>query len=249
MKETNKWNPDEYTKHTGFVSKLALPVVDLLETKKSEAILDVGCGDGELAIEIQSYNAKVIGIDSSSEMVQKSNANGIEAYEYSVTDLPYKERFDAVFSNATLHWVKEPNLAIQNIAKALKKGGRFVCEFGGEGNVYHIVKALEASFKKRPEFGEFVNPWYFPSPTEYKSKLEHSGFKVEYIELIPRPTPMKDAGKWLDIFANGITKNLTTSQYSVLKKEALNYLKEHIYTQKDGWMLDYVRLRVKAIKL
>ena len=249
MQETNSWNPDEYKKHTSFVSELALPVVDLLDPKVGESVLDLGCGDGTLALEIEQRGAKVLGVDLSKEMVQKAKESGIEAMVASVTALPFTEEFDAIFSNAVLHWVKQSNLAIENIAKALKSGGRFVAEFGGEGNAHHLVKAMELAFQKHPEFGEFVNPWYFPSPAEYKTKLEDNGFRVEYIELIPRPTPMKDVGKWLEIFANGVTAHLSKVQFKIFKEECKTYLKEHIYTQKDGWIIDYVRLRVKAVKL
>lgn len=249
MQEKNNWNPDEYKKYTGFVSQLAMPVVDLLEPKSGERVLDVGCGDGTLALEIERRGAKVLGVDLSKEMVQKAGANGIDAMVASVTNLPFKEKFDAVFSNAMLHWVLEADLAVENIANSLKSGGRFVCEFGGEGNANYLVKAMELAFKKHPEFGEFINPWYFPSPAAYKSKLEQFGFKVDYLESIPRPTPMEDIDKWLDIFANGVTKHLNKEQFELFKIECKNHLKEHIYTQKDGWILDYVRLRVKGVKL
>ena len=248
-KENNSWNPDEYKKHTSFVSELAMPVVYLLDPKSGERVLDLGCGDGTLAQEIEQRGAKVLGIDLSKEMVQKAKESGIEAMVATVTDLPFKDEFDAIFSNATLHWVKQSDLALKNIAKSLKSGGRFVAEFGGKGNAYHLVKAMELAFQKHPEFGEFANPWYFPSPAEYKAKLENFGFRVEYIELIPRPTPMEDVGKWLEIFANGVTAHLSKEQFELFKDECIGYLKEHIYTQKDGWMLDYARLRIKAIKL
>jgi len=249
MQETNSWNPDEYKKHTSFVSELALPVVDLLDPKVGERVLDLGCGDGTLALEIERRGAKVLGVDLSVEMVQAAKENGIEAMVASVTALPFTKEFDAIFSNAMLHWVKQSDLAIENISKALKGGGRFVAEFGGEGNAHHLVKAMEFAFQKHPEFGEFVNPWYFPSPAEYKTKLEDNGFRVEYIELIPRPTPMEDVGKWLEIFANGVTAHLSKEQFKLFKDECKKYLKEHIYSQRNGWIIDYVRLRVKAVKL
>ena len=246
--ENNQWNPNSYTKHTAFVSQLALPVVDLLDPKKGEKILDVGCGEGTLAVEIERRGAKVVGIDMSAEMIEQCQAKGIEAYVGSVTDLPYNEAFDAVFSNATLHWVKDARGAVQNIAKSLKNGGCFVCEFGGEGNAYHLVSAMEEVFKKHPEFGVFDNPWYFPSMREYTTLLESEGFNVEYMEIIPRPTPMDDISNWLDIFANGVTKHLGKAQFETFKEECRAILKETIYSEEEGWMLDYKRLRVRAVK-
>jgi len=249
QKETNKWNPKTYNKHTAFVSQLALPVVDLLAPKEGERILDVGCGDGTLAVEIEKRGAKVIGVDMSSEMVEACRANGVEAYVGSVTALPYDEAFDAVFSNAMLHWVKDAKSAVRNIAKSLKPAGRFVCEFGGEGNAFALVSAMEAVFAAHPEFGEFDNPWYFPGTDEYRALLESEGFHVAYIELIPRPTPMDDIVHWLDIFANGVTKHLSRAQFETFKSECRDILKTKIYTETEGWMLDYVRLRVKAVKI
>ena len=184
----------------------------------------------------------------SAEMIEQCQAKGIEAYVGTVTDLPYKEVFDAVFSNATLHWVKDARGAIQNIAKSLKIGGRFVCEFGGEGNAYALVSAMQEVFVKHPEFGKFENPWYFPSVEEYTRLLEAEGFHVEYMEIIPRPTPMNDISHWLDIFANGVSKHLSKEQFETFKRECREILKESIYSEEEGWMLDYKRLRVRAVK-
>ena len=247
-KETNQWNPKEYNKHTAFVSQLALPVVELLNPQECERILDAGCGDGTLAVEIEKYGAKVIGVDMSAEMIEACKAKKIEAYVASVTDLPYENEFDAVFSNATLHWVKDAKGAVENIAKTLKNSGRFVAEFGGMGNIHHVVVAMQSVFKNHPEFGAFKNPWYFPSPKEYQTLLESVGFEVAYIELIPRPTPMNDIVNWLDIFANGITEHLSKEQFKVFKNECRDILLETNYTQEKGWVLDYVRLRVEAVK-
>ncbi len=247
IEETNKWNAEKYNKHTGFVSQLALPVVDLLAPKKGEKILDAGCGDGTLAVEIEKRGAKVIGVDMSFEMIAACKAKGIEACVASVTELPYHDSFDAVFSNATLHWVKDAKSAIHNIALSLKNGGRFVCEFGGEGNASALVSAMQEVFKQHEEFGAFNNPWFFPSIKEYKALLESEGFEVEYIELIPRPTPMDDIKNWLEIFANGVTKDLSKRQKELFVAECEEILYPKLYTQEEGWMLDYVRLRVKAI--
>ncbi len=248
QKEINHWNPNSYNKHTAFVSELALPVVDLLDPQDGEQILDAGCGEGTLAVEIERRGAKAVGVDMSAEMIEQCQDKGIEAYVGSVTDLPYEEAFDAVFSNATLHWVKDAQTALQNIAKSLKCGGRFICEFGGEGNTYHLVSAIQKVFANHPEFGVFENPWYFPSVEAYRALLESEGFTVTYIEIIPRPTPMDDISNWLDIFANGVTKHLNKAQFDTFKQECREILKETIYTEKEGWVLDYKRLRVKAIK-
>ena len=246
--ETNHWNPESYNKHTHFVSALAMPVVALLDPKKGEDILDVGCGEGTLAVEIAQSGARVFGVDMSAQMVAMACKRGVDAYVGSVTTLDDTKKYDKVFSNATLHWVKEARVAVQNMAKVLKKEGVFVAEFGAKGNVAHIVNAIETSFAKHPEFGVFENPWYFPSVASYEALLVSEGFEVTHIERIVRPTPMDDIGNWVEVFTQGITQELNSKQFSIFKQEVVEQLKATNYTQKEGWMADYVRLRVKAYK-
>jgi len=248
MKESNTWNANKYKKHANFVSDLALPVVELLNPKEGEKILDLGCGEGTLALEIKKLGADVIGVDLSEDMVEKTKSKGIEASVKSATNLDFENKFDAVFSNAVLHWVKNSELAIQKIHKALKKEGRFVAEFGGYGNIKNLTDAMQEVFDNHTSWGDFNNPWVFLSDVEYKKLLENNGFKVEYIELIPRPTPIDDITNWLDVFANGITENLTDEQKITFKKEVKEILKPKQYNEIDGWSADYIRLRVKAIK-
>jgi len=247
-KETNSWDADCYNTHAHFVSELALPVVDLLDPQKDEEILDLGCGEGTLGLEIVRRGAKVHGVDFSEEMVTQAKANGLEAEVMSVMDMPFEQEFDAVFSNAMLHWVREPALAVENIARALKRNGRFVAEFGGAGNVHHIVEAMRTVFQNHPEYGVFDDFWYFPTPEQYSEILIAHGFEVASIELIPRPTPLDDISHWLVVFTNGVTEHLNQSQTEQFRAEVREILTSSLYTQRDGWVADYVRLRVKAIK-
>jgi len=249
MKETNNWNADKYNKHADFVSNLATPVVDLLNPIENEKILDLGCGDGTLAVEIEKFNTKVIAVDLSQSMVEKTKEKNIEAYVMSATELNFNNEFDAVFSNAVLHWVKDSQIAINKINTSLKNNGRFIAEFGGYGNIKFLTDAMQKVFNNHQEYGTFNNPWYFPSDKNYKKLLENNGFKVEYIELIPRPTSIDDISNWLDIFANGIVSHLTNEQQLNFKQEVREILKPKIYTEKNGWVADYVRLRFKAIKV
>ncbi len=249
MKESNIWDANRYNKHADFVSNLAMPVIELLNPQENEKILDLGCGDGTLSIEIKKSNAQVKAVDLSANMVKKAKEKGIDAYIMSVTDLDFKNEFDAVFSNAVLHWVKDSQLTIENIYGVLKSEGRFIAEFGGYGNIKYLTDAFAEVFDKNKEYGEFINPWYFPTKEGYQKQLENNGFKIEYIELIQRPTPIDDISNWLDIFANGILSHLNTHQQIALKKELREILKTKIFTKKDGWVVDYVRLRVKAVKI
>ncbi len=249
MKESNTWDAENYNKHAGFVSNLAMPVIDLLAPQENEKILDLGCGDGTLAVEIKKFNTKVIALDLSADMVEKTRAKGIEAYKMSATQLTFQNEFDAVFSNAVLHWIKDSETAINKIHSALKNNGRFIAEFGGYENIKYLTDAMQEVFNNHFEYGKFNNPWYFPKDTDYKKLLESNGLKVEYIELIPRPTQIDDISNWLTIFANGIVSHLTNEQQVQFKKEVREILKPKIYSEKDGWIADYVRLRVKAIKV
>ena len=249
MKESNTWDAENYNKHADFVSNLAMPVIDLLDPKENEIILDLGCGEGTLAIEIEKLNTKVIAVDLSVSMIKKTKAKGIEAYVMSATQLTFENEFDAVFSNAVLHWVNDSKTAINKIHTALKGNGRFIAEFGGYGNIKYLTDAMQEVFNNHPEYGQFNNPWYFPKKTEYKKLLENNGFNVKYIELIPRPTKIDDIRNWLDIFANGIVSHLKQEQQSQFKEEVREILKPKIYSEKDGWIADYVRLRLKAYKI
>ncbi|RBQ26253.1 class I SAM-dependent methyltransferase [Arcobacter sp. CECT 9188] len=248
--ETNNWNPDKYKQSASFVSNLAIHLVDILNSNKNEIVLDLGCGDGTLAKEIEKSGTKVVGIDLSENMVKKAKENGIEAYVMSATNLDFSDNyFDKVFSNAVLHWVKNLDKNAKEINRVLKRNGKFVAEFGGYGNIKSLCDAMETVFFENKDFGIFENPWNFISDKEYKIILEKNGFKVESIELINRPTKINHIKEWLDVFANGITKNLTIFQKEIFYDEVTKILENKIYNKENGWIADYVRLRVVAYKL
>jgi len=247
LSNTNQWNADKYNKHTNFV--LAQPVIELLNPQEDEKILDLGCGDGTLAIKIEKSNAKVIAVDLSQNMVKKTKKRGIEAYLMDATELNFKNEFDAVFSNLVLHWVKDSQMAIKKVHNSLKNNGRFVAEFGGYGDIQQPLYAMQKVFEDNKEYGKFNNPWYFPKDTDYKQILEKNGFKVKYIELISRATKIDDISNWLDMFANGIISHLTNEQQLNFKQEVSRILKPMIYTEENGWVINHVRLRFKATKV
>jgi len=249
LSNTNKWNAEKYNKHADFVSNLASPVIDLLKPKKDETILDLGCGDGTLAVEMEKFGADVTAVDLSESMVAKTKEKGIKSSVMSATELTFENEFDAVFSNAVLHWVKDADVAIKKISRSLKSNGRFIAEFGGYGNIKYLTDAMQEVFNNHKEFGSFNNPWYFPKDTDYRQLLEENGFVVEYIELIPRATKIDDISNWLDIFANGIVSHLSDEQQEQFKQEVRVILEPKIYLNEDGWVADYVRLRLKATKI
>ncbi|SMN17302.1 Trans-aconitate 2-methyltransferase [uncultured Candidatus Thioglobus sp.] len=243
------WDATEYKEHASFVPSLASDVIELLNPQEGEKILDIGCGDGELTYKLKQKGCLAIGIDSSPSMVESTKIRGIEAYIIDGENITYQNEFDAVFSNAALHWLTQPEKVIKGVYLALKSNGRFIAEFGGDGNIAALLEAMQRVFQENKEFGEFKIPWYFPTTEAYKLLLERVGFKVKYIELIPRPTPLKSGvEKWLEIFAEGIIKELTPEQKNVFLVAVKDKLTPVIYTKKDGWVADYVRLRFEATK-
>ncbi|MDP3744035.1 MAG: methyltransferase domain-containing protein [Methylotenera sp.] len=245
---TQHWNPEQYAKHARFVSDLGMPVVKLLSPQSGERILDLGCGDGALTIKLAALGCQLVGVDSSEEMVSATKALGLDAYTVNGQSLKFTDEFDAVFSNAALHWMKKPKAVINGVWRALKPGGRFVAEFGGYGNVASIVNAIESALLSRR--GTIVaGPWYFPQPQEYATLLEAKGFKVEKIELIPRPTPLPgNISGWLETFAQSYTAALPVGERPRFIAEVVESLRPKLCDTNGNWTADYVRLRFFATK-
>jgi trans-aconitate methyltransferase len=248
MQQTTSWNPDSYSKNARFVSELGEPLLKLLEPKPREHILDLGCGDGALTAEILAAGAVVIGVDSSLAQVQAACQRGLNALVMNGQQMGFKHGFDAVFSNAALHWMKPPERVIEGVSNLLRPSGRFVGEFGGKGNVQTIRAALHAGLRKRDIDPWVVDPWYYPSPEEYTALLHKYGFAVEYIELIPRPTQLPgDIVDWLGIFAQPFTNSLHQSERGNFLREIRNGVEPTLRKSDGTWFADYVRLRFKAV--
>jgi trans-aconitate methyltransferase len=245
MAET-KWDPVKYNQVADFVSKLGEPLLVLLEPKLSDSILDLGCGDGSLTEKIQPLCHNVLGIDASAEMVLAAKAKGINAIVKDAHNLDFNEQFDGVFSNAALHWMTAPKAVLNGIYRALKPQGRFVAEFGGFGNARKIVDALTTCLER--EGIVYQNPWYFPSAETYSNLLAQHGFSVEYIELFDRLTPLPEhLSEWLEAFGQAFFTNVEIQQKRHIIDEVTNLLKPDLFVN-GQWYVDYVRLRLKALK-
>ena len=241
------WDPVEYGRNARFVADLGGAVFDLLDPGPGERILDLGCGDGVLTARIAAKGARVIGVDSSPEQVEAAKALGIDARVVDGTSLVLGERFDAVFSNAALHWMKPPEAAARGVAALLESGGRFVGEFGGAGCVAKIRAALHRGLERRGVDPWSVDPWYFPTDHEYSEVLLGAGFDVETIALIPRPTPLPtDVRAWLETFAKSFTSALPKAERDRFLDETQSELAGTLCDEHGAWTADYVRLRFKA---
>lgn len=242
------WDPERYARNARFVADLGEPLLDLLQPGAGERILDIGCGDGALTLKIMARGASVLGIDSSAEQVAAARAAGIDAEVADAMALAYEQEFDAVFSNAALHWMKRPEAVIAGVARALRPGGRFVAEMGGAGNVGQIRAALHAVLRARGQDPKACDPWYFPSVEVYGALLIKAGFEVEKMTLTPRPTPLPgEMTAWLETFAEYFTKALATEERPAYLEEVSAALAPALKNE-TGWQADYVRLRFAARK-
>jgi trans-aconitate methyltransferase len=249
MKEMTSWNPDSYSKNARFVSDLGEPLLKLLEPKPRERILDLGCGDGALTAKIAAVGALVIGVDSSLAQIQAARQRGLNALVMDGYRMGFKRDFDAVFSNAVLHWMKPPERVIEEVSNLLRPGGRFVGELGGKGNVETIRSALHAGLRKRGIDPWSIDPWYYPSTTEYSALLKTFAFTVEYIQLIPRLTQLPgDILDWLGIFGQPFTNSLQESERENFLREVQDAVEPALRKSDGTWFADYVRLRFKAVK-
>lgn len=249
MESNQTWDPERYARHARFVSDLGMAVLELLAPKAGERILDLGCGDGVLTKKLQNLGCQVVGVDGSAAQVQAARARGIDARVMDGRQLSFQEEFDAVFSNAALHWMKEAGAVIGGVWQALTPGGRFVAECGGYGCVAKIEAALVAALNRRGKDGAALNPWYFPTTEEYRRRLESQGFRVHYLALIPRPTPLPgDIEGWLETFAQSFTACLPLRERAGFLREVKEALKPQLCDAAGQWTADYVRLRFAAAK-
>jgi trans-aconitate methyltransferase len=243
------WNAQTYAHNARFVADLGMPVVEWLNPQPGEHILDLGCGDGALTIKLKELGCHVLGVDASENLIKAAQALGLEAQVMDGHALGFDRPFDAVFSNAALHWMKQPERVIQGVGRSLKTQGRFVGEFGGFGNVAIIHQALKAEMLDRGYDPEPLDPWYFPSPEAYQSLLEAQGFTVTRIQLIPRPTPLPTGLRgWLETFANPFTSALPEEVRSPFLNTVVQTISPQLTDANGQAFADYVRLRFAATK-
>jgi SAM-dependent methyltransferase len=244
------WDPKAYGQNGAFVHQLAGGVLEWLRAKKGDRVLDLGCGDGQLTARISATGAVVSGVDASPEMVAAARSRGVGSTVAQAESLPFADgEFDAVFSNAALHWVRGQDEMMAEVHRVLRKRGRFVAEMGGHGNIAAIRTALFAVLERHGLRDREEGMNFFPTPAEYKRRLEKHGFKVKKMALIPRPTPMPESGMrgWLETFRKGVIDSLPASARESVIIETEELLAHALRDEDGNWTADYVRLRFVAI--
>src|SRR5690348_8303714 len=244
MSAVQTWDPASYARHARFVSDLGSPVVDLLAPRPGDRILDLGCGDGVLTKKLVDLGCDVVAVDSSAAQIEAARKLGLDARKMNAEALPFTEEFDAVFSNAVLHWIKNADPMIASVYRSIRPGGRFVAGCGGYGCVHKIRTALVRALDRRGIEGEVRVPWYFPTPGDYATRLERAGFRVNSIALIPRPTPLPgDISGFLDTFAHSFMAGLSAAEKESYIREVTDILEPQLVDAHGVWIADYVRLR------
>lgn len=250
---SSQWNAALYDGKHAFVSKYGSKLIDLLNPKNGEFILDLGCGTGDLANELHQLEVKVKGIDQSATMINqaKNKFPYIDFHVQDAKELSYSETFDAVFSNATLHWIKSPKKVLDGIYKSLKDNGRFVAEFGGKGNIEKVSSEVSTQMRKLGiRCSDDMFPWYFPSIGTYTSLMESSGFKVTFAQHFERPTQLDGENgmkNWIVMFGNLFFKDLDEETKSTVISNTVEALRPSMFDGQN-WIADYKRIRVVGIK-
>ncbi|MGW5362124.1 class I SAM-dependent methyltransferase [Actinopolymorpha pittospori] len=243
------WNASLYDDKHGFVSALGAGVIDLLDARPGERVLDVGCGTGDHVASLRAAGVEVTGVDASADMISRAREKfpDLPVRVADVRDLPFDAEFDAVLSNATLHWVREAPAAASSIARALAPGGRFVAEFGGAGNIATIADGAR-TLREDLGLAPVQSPWFFPTIGVYAAMLEAVGLEVSGAWLFDRPTQLAGEdglANWLRMFCAHLLAGVP--DVDAFLAELAIRLRPVLY--RDGsWWADYRRIRVTAVK-
>ena len=246
LSDVQTWDADGYKKNARFVADLGLDILHWLDPQPGERVLDLGCGDGALTLKIMQSGVSVVGIDASPSLVARAQEVGVDARLGDGHNLAFTTEFDAVFSNAALHWMTRPQDVLKGVRAALRSEGRFVAEFGGHGNIAAVVTAMRAVALYRKADVALAAPWFYPTAHEYASLLDTNGFEVERIELLPRPTTLPTGMHgWLETFRAPFFDQFGEARSEVLA-EVVSLLAPALQDASGRWTADYVRLKVKA---
>lgn len=241
------WDPQEYRQNAGFVAFYGASVLDLLGDVSGQRILDLGCGDGVLTDLLAQRGAFVLGVDSSAEMISDAVGRGLDASVMDATALSFDSEFDAVFTNAVLHWIQDHDAVLSGVHRALKLGGRFIGEFGGHGNIAAVRTALLAGVARLGYDISDRYPHNYPTESAFRQRLERNGFVVDSIEIIHRPTPLPEGVLgWYATFGKSALNGLSPEEAEEAVSYAEYLLRQSLCDDQGIWIADYVRLRFVA---
>jgi trans-aconitate methyltransferase len=251
---SQRWDAALYDTGHAFVWQAAEGLLELLNARPGERVLDLGCGTGHLTARIAEAAAEVLGVDGAPEMIAQAPANYPHLH-FEVRDayeLPFAAAFEAVFSNAALHWMPRADVVAGGIARALVPGGRLVAELGGRGNVAQLRLAAHtalAALGRAPQ--KEINAWYFPSVGEYATVLERAGLETTYALLFERPTPLAGGEEglrnWYRMFGGAFLAAVQEAEHEAFFSEVERVLRPVLW-QNGAWVADYRRLRIVAVK-
>jgi trans-aconitate methyltransferase len=245
------WDAGLYDGRHAFVWKHGAALVELLAPQPNERILDLGCGTGHLTAQIAAAGARVVGLDHSAEMLSQARSAypHLEFIQADARSFAFADPFDAVFSNAALHWITEPATVVGRVRDALKPGGRFVAEFGGRGNV-QIIRAAMRAAAHRLSLPVEESPWYFPTIGEYAALLEAAGLEVRFALLFDRPTPLEGPEglrDWVRMFGHRELAMVPPEQREAFFLAVEEAARGPLFRD-GGWTADYRRLRIVAFR-
>ena len=246
---SQRWFADRYARNGRFVADLGQPLIDMLQPRAGESILDLGCGDGALTEKIVEHGAWVVGIDGALDQTLATAKRGISSAVMDGQALAFDGSFDGILTNAALHWMRRPDDVIDGMWRALRPGGRLVGEMGGAGNVAQIAAALSKGLARRGLDPKIFFPWYFPDPEEYSGRLAARGFEIRSIELILRPTPLPgEMSDWVHTFGERFLLAVPAAEQEAFLDEVSDTLRPTLFEPQGRWVADYVRLRFSAVR-
>jgi trans-aconitate methyltransferase len=249
---SQQWDAGLYDDRHAFVWRHGASLVELLAPQPGERILDLGCGTGHLTARIAEAGATAVGLDHSAEMLGQARSAypHLEFVQADARAFAFAGPFDAVFSNAVLHWIRPPEPVVRCVRDALRPGGRFVAELGGRGNVQGIEAALRTA---AGHVGLLLEEslWYFPGLAEYATLLESTGLEVRFAALFDRPTPLEGEGglrNWVAMFGRRVLDALPPDRQEEFLQAVEEAARPRLY-RAGTWVADYRRLRVVAVRL
>ena len=241
------WQPARYAANARFVSDYGADLIELLAPRPGERILDLGCGDGALTAELIERGADVVGIDASAAMVDAARKRGIDAHPGRAESLPFESEFDAVFSNAALHWVPDADAVLAGMHRALRPGGRIAVEQGGDENVEAVRTALIRELSEsRYITTDLSHIWYFPKTHVHAARLAEAGFEIREILHFSRPTPVSGMEDWLHTLAAPVLAMLPEGERDAFACRVSQRLAPELRGEDGRWTVDYARLRYLA---